>query len=125
MKIKEITVFLKKAPLFSGVSAKGLELIAQNAHELSFIKGAPVFHEGEKGNALYIVKTGLVKVIKASKVGKEKTLAILRPGDSFGEMAILTSEGRSATVEALADTVVFTLTKDKFTELIIRCESVI
>ena len=85
---------------------------------MKFRKGDIIFSEGDSGETLHIIKSGKVKIIKYTKEGKTKTLAILKEKDSFGEMAILTRDARSATVEALMDVVTISLSKENFIQLI-------
>ena len=115
---KEIVAFLKKTKLFGEISAKGLALIAEESKQNSFKKGGIVFSEGDSGETLHIIKDGKVKITKYTKEGRTKTLAILREYDSFGEMAILTKDVRSATVEAISNVVTISISKENFTRLI-------
>jgi CRP-like cAMP-binding protein len=62
--------------------------------------GQRVIAEGEPGQDLFIVAAGLLRVVK-SRGGLEQELALLRPGDSFGEVALVDSGGRSASVIAV------------------------
>lgn len=115
---KDISSFLKGIGLFGEISQKGIALIAQESRENKFRKGDTIFSEGDSGETLHIIKSGMVKITKYTKDGKTKTLAILREKDSFGEMAILTRDARSATVEALVDVVTISLSKENFIQLI-------
>jgi CRP/FNR family transcriptional regulator, cyclic AMP receptor protein len=58
--------------------------------------GEVLFREGEAGSTMYVIQSGAVRITKAVK-GEEKTLAILGPGEFFGEMAILNAKPRNAT----------------------------
>jgi CRP/FNR family transcriptional regulator, cyclic AMP receptor protein len=115
---KEIVAFLKKTKLFGEISAKGLALIASESKQNSFKKGGIVFSEGDSGETLHIIKNGKVKITKYTKEGRTKTLAILREYDSFGEMAIVTKDVRSATVEAISNVVTISISKENFARLI-------
>lgn len=64
--------------------------------------GATLFREGEDANAMFVVINGEVEVLKKSKRGVEARVAVLGPGDWFGEMSIVDIQPRSATVRALA-----------------------
>jgi CRP-like cAMP-binding protein len=114
----DITPFLKGSGLFGEISQKGISMIAQESRENKFRKGDIIFSEGDSGETLHIIKSGKVKITKYTKEGKTKTLAILKEKDSFGEMAILTRDARSATVEALMDVVTISLSKENFIQLI-------
>ncbi len=118
MAIKDIIPFLKGTRLFKEISTKGLALIARQSRENKFRKGDIVFSEGDSGETLHLIKKGKVKITKYNKDGKTKTLAILRENDSFGEMAILTKDVRSATVEAIEDVITVSISKEDFETLI-------
>ncbi len=73
------------------------------------------FSEGEYGECLYILLSGSVDVYKSSPLDNEKcVLATLRPGDIFGEMAMIRDENRNASVIANEDTTALKISKDKF-----------
>jgi CRP-like cAMP-binding protein len=65
----------------------------------TFEAGSILFREDEPGNTMFVIQTGQVRITKATRDG-EKTLAVLGPGEFFGEMAILNSKPRNATAEA-------------------------
>lgn len=65
-------------------------------------RGDVLFHEGEMGDSLYLVVMGRLRVV-THQSGKEKILGEAAPGESIGEMALMTSEPRSATVYAIRD----------------------
>jgi CRP-like cAMP-binding protein len=64
--------------------------------------GATLFREGDDANAMFVVISGEVEVLKRSKRSTEARVAVLGPGDWFGEMSIVDIQPRSATVRALA-----------------------
>lgn len=64
--------------------------------------GEIVFHEGDDANAMFVVMGGEMEVLKKSKRSTEARVALLGPGDWFGEMSIVDIQPRSATVRALA-----------------------
>jgi CRP-like cAMP-binding protein len=66
--------------------------------------GAVVFREGDSGREMYVILEGEIEVLRRSKRGHETRVAILGPGDWFGEMSILDVLPRSATTRALAPT---------------------
>jgi CRP-like cAMP-binding protein len=65
---------------------------------------------------MYIVQTGALKVALFGESGRELTLAELKPGDFFGEMALLDNSPRSATVVAVSEATVLMLTRDAFSD---------
>jgi CRP/FNR family cyclic AMP-dependent transcriptional regulator len=91
-------------PLFSELSQPELERIAQVAVPRSYPGDTRVFHEGDPGDACYIVKEGSVRVTREHPDGRAITLATLGPGAIFGELAMFDGERRSASIEATEDT---------------------
>ena len=113
-------VFLQRVSIFSGIGQDSLERIASITQEKTYPKKSIIFHEGDRGDTLYILKSGRVKISKITEDGREKTLALMQPGEFFGEMAIFDEQPRSATAEVLDEqAVVFTLAKRDFEREII------
>ena len=116
--VGEIKQQLAKVPLFHGVPDRALEIAASAVRKRVFEPGATIFQEGDKGEALYIMAKGLVKLSKVDLGGHEKTLAILQPPEFFGEMALLGQTTRSATVTTLNEVHCYLLFNDDFRRLI-------
>jgi CRP/FNR family cyclic AMP-dependent transcriptional regulator len=94
---------LARVPLFAELSRAELERISRVAVPRSFPKGVRVFHEGDRSDACYIVRTGDLRVTREHPDGRAIALATLGSGDIFGELAMLDGEARSASVETLSD----------------------
>jgi CRP/FNR family transcriptional regulator len=94
---------LGRVPLFEELSREELERIASVAIPRSFPKGVRVFHEGDRSDACYIVRSGDLRVTREHSDGRAIALATLGAGDIFGELAMLDGEARSASVETLSD----------------------
>lgn len=109
---------LAKVPLFHGAPERALDIAASAVRKRVFEPGATIFQEGDKGEALYIMAKGLVKLSKVDLGGHEKTLAILQPPEFFGEMALLGQSTRSATVTTLNEVHCYLLFNDDFRRLI-------
>ncbi len=116
--VGEIKEQLAQVPLFHGVPERALEIAASAVRKRVFEPGATIFQEGDKGEALYIMAKGLVKLSKVDLGGHEKTLAILQPPEFFGEMALLGQTTRSATVTTLNEVHCYLLFNDDFRRLI-------
>jgi len=117
-KRKALTLFqrieqLKKISLFQETNEKKLFDIYLAMKKEKFKKGEKIFEEGDKGNKLYFVKKGKIKVFKNSKFIRE-----INEGNYFGEVALLINESRSATVIAEIDSSLLTLTKEDFKSFI-------
>jgi CRP/FNR family transcriptional regulator len=94
---------LRRVPLFSELSKAELSGIAEVAIPRSYPKGVRVFHEGDRSDACYIVRSGDLRVTREHPDGRAIALATLGPGDIFGELAMLDGEARSASVESLSE----------------------
>jgi CRP/FNR family transcriptional regulator, cyclic AMP receptor protein len=102
--MSDIVELLRRVPLFTELSDPELQRISQVAIPRSFPRDTRVFHEGDPGDACYIVRTGSCRVTREHPDGRAITLANLGPGAIFGELAMLDGEARSASVEATEDT---------------------
>lgn len=78
-------------------------------------KGTIVIREGEPGNSAFLVQSGSVRVF-VNHDGRHIELALLGPGQIFGEMALVFDEKRSATVEAVEDTNLIVITRQTLEE---------
>jgi CRP/FNR family transcriptional regulator len=94
---------LSRVPLFSELSRDELERISRVSVARSFPAGVRVFHEGDRSDACYLVRSGDLRVTREHPDGRAIALATLGPGDLFGELAMLDGEARSASVETLSD----------------------
>jgi len=110
--------FLAKVPLFHAAPERALEIATSAVRKRVYEAGTTVFQEGDKGEALYIIAGGLVKLSKVDLGGHEKTLAILQSPEFFGEMALLGQTSRSATAVTLNVVDAYLLFNDDFKRLI-------
>ena len=113
-----IVELLGRVPLFSELSPEELERVAQVAIPRSYPGDTRVFHEGDPGDACYIVNRGSCRVIRQHSDGRVITLATLGPGAIFGELAMLDGERRSASVEAVENTELLALPASDMRNLI-------
>src|SRR5437764_88871 len=77
-----------------------------------FRRGDIVFAEGDPGDALYVVSEGKVKIFRTSPDGRENMLAVLGPGEMFGELSLFDPGPRTATVAAITDCTLASLAHD-------------
>ena len=76
-------------------------------------QGEVLFDEGEKGEVMYLIREGQIKITKGS-AGDEKVLAVLKEGDFFGEMAIIDGSPRSAGAVAASSVSLLVIDKETF-----------
>lgn len=93
---------LKHVGLFGAVSDEMLQFLANKLTVLVTKSGDVVFREGDPARDLFVVMSGEMEVQKRSHSGVDARVALLGPGDWFGEMSILDVQPRSATVRVLA-----------------------
>ena len=91
-------------PLFAGLAPSDVADLADVAVPRRWSAGEVVFREGDEGDTCYVVRSGAARVTRNHSDGRAITLAELRRGDIFGELAMWGGETRSATVEVLEDT---------------------
>lgn len=104
---------LAEVPLFSEMSRRDLKRLASAVIVRPYKRGEMIVKEGEMAVAFYIIRSGGVDVVRNADSG-EKVIATLGPGDFFGEMAILDSYPRSASVRAVMDTECLVLSRWDF-----------
>jgi len=80
----------------------------------SYRKSTVIFEEGSTGNEMYLIHTGSVALTTQRNESGPVTLAVLKPGDFFGEMALVDDAPRSASAVAIEDTQLITLDRAKF-----------
>jgi CRP/FNR family cyclic AMP-dependent transcriptional regulator len=113
-----IAASLAAIPFFGGLEPAALDRLAGTMRARRFRRGEVIFHIGDPGDALFVIVTGEVKISLPSETGDEAILATLRPGDVFGELALLDGAPRSASATALTAAEIVVLPRDRFRELI-------
>ena len=111
---------LENTLLFAPLSPRHLASITQQARRRTFRRGETIFRHGDVGNALYFLESGRVKIVVTSEQGEEVLLAVLGPGEVFGELSVFDGLPRSATVVVLEDAVALALERDTLQEFLRR-----
>ena len=109
---------LRSNALFKYISDNDLRTIAKTLKEETFSAGTIIFNEKTRGERLYLILDGRVKISKITKSGMETPLAILGKGEFFGEMELIENQGRSARTTAIENTVVAGIANHDFDNLI-------
>ena len=96
--------FLQQQPLFGGVDDQAMSAIMPLLREEDFASGELIVREGDQGDSLFVICSGSVEVLKADPdqdTPVAQRIAVLHVGDVFGEMELLDTQHRSATIRAL------------------------
>jgi CRP/FNR family transcriptional regulator, cyclic AMP receptor protein len=109
---------LARVPFFDGLTPDALAMIAQVTTEEAHAYGARIFHYGDPGDKLYIILEGKVRIFREVGGMGEEALAVLGPGEVFGEMALLDESPRSAGALAHEKCRLLVIAKDAFDDLL-------
>ncbi len=108
---------LGQVPLFSEMDPSRLKLLAFTSERLTYAKGEDLFHQGDPGTAAYVILDGAVDII-IGEGDEELIVNHLEQNELVGDMALLSTKPRSATVRANTDVTVLELKKDLFLDLL-------
>ena len=104
---------LSSVDLFQGLSKRELQRLMASAKELAFEAGDTIVAEGDEDGRFYLLIEGDARIVKG-----RRTLAVLGPGDYFGEISLIDGEPRSATVVAESPIRALTLARWNFKPLL-------
>jgi CRP/FNR family transcriptional regulator, cyclic AMP receptor protein len=104
---------LQRAPLFEGFSETGLKVFAAIAVERALAAGAPLFAEGDAGEAMYVVKSGALRLVQRGAAG-ERQVGTVGPGEHVGGLALLAPDVRLVSAAAAVPTEVVELGRRAF-----------
>lgn len=102
-----------RAPLFVGLDRDSAMALIGSMKSIDLGRGDTLFHEGEPGDRLYVVREGKVKLGRRSNDGRENLIAVLGPGEMLGELSLFDPGPRTATATAIVDAVVLELGHDQ------------
>jgi CRP/FNR family transcriptional regulator, cyclic AMP receptor protein len=100
---------LKRAPLFTALDEEAAGALRRSMTEIQLTRGQVLFREGDPGDRLYVVSEGKIKLGRSSADGRENLLAIVGPGEMFGELSLFDPGPRTATATAVTDATVLAL----------------
>jgi signal transduction histidine kinase len=109
--------FLKNVPLFAELPEDDLQQLCPETVEVKLAPGEELFAEGSTGDRAYVIQRGQLEIIKNSTEG-EVLLAVRETGEVIGEMSLLESTPRMASVRARTDSLLYAITKDQLEELL-------
>ena len=119
MDLRKFSRLAREVDLFQGLTPEDIAKIYSRGMTMRVQKGETVFFKGSVGSQMYVVLGGSVGVYDG-----QKRIAGLRTGDMFGEMALIDSAPRSATVVADEDTHLFVLSETTFQRLLTKRVSI-
>ncbi len=119
-KLSEEAQSLARVPMFKRLEPHELEHLAEDVDQVNFKAGETIFNEHDLGDGLYVVETGSVRIWVMDEDVQDVTLAQLKPGDFFGELAVLDRGERSSSATALEDTHLHKLSSDAFQKFLIE-----
>ena len=108
---------LRQLPFFAGLGDDALLEIAPYIHERTFSPGQMIISEGEPCQAVYFVVRGVVRVHRLSLEGREHVLAYLGPGELFSLVPVLDGGPNPATVDALTEAALYTISCQRFHQI--------
>jgi CRP-like cAMP-binding protein len=94
---------VRRAPLFAALDDEASGALLTSMSRVDLPRGEVLFHEGDPGDRLYVITGGKVKLGRTSPDGRENLLAVLGPGEMFGELSLFDPGPRTATATAVSD----------------------
>ena len=112
-----LDTFLHRLPVMAGLDEAALQYLGALAAEEHSAAGDTILREGDPGDRVFFICSGRVRIVKDHGAAEPVVLAEMGPGDYFGEMSLVESVARSASVVAVESTCVFTLKSVNFYKL--------
>ena len=111
---------LSRIPLFQRLTPEELEQLAAEVDQVKFDPDETIFNEQDKGDALYVVEAGSVRIWVLDEDVEPVTLKELGPGEFFGELAVLDRGPRSTNATAIGETTLHRLSSDDFQAFLMK-----
>ena len=118
MDINQITETLQDISIFSGLKKEEVRKIADFCMPRTYPKNSMIILEEEFGDTVFAICEGTVKITRGNAEGKEVILALLGPGEIFGEMAIIDGESRSANALAQENCILLAFPQNEFLKIL-------
>ena len=103
---------VRRSPLFAALDDEAAGALMESMTASHLERGDILFREGDRGDRLYVIGEGKIKLGRTSVDGRENLLAILGPGEMFGELSLFDPGARTATATAVAETQLIALGHD-------------
>ncbi len=95
---------VRRAPLFAALDDEAAASLRRSMGEVVLARAEALFDEGDRGDRLYVICEGKIKLGRSSSDGRENLLAVLGPGEMFGELSLFDPGPRTATATAVGET---------------------
>ncbi|MEC9489838.1 MAG: Crp/Fnr family transcriptional regulator [Halanaerobiales bacterium] len=109
---------VRKVPIFYDLDNGKINKLNSLVKQREFKNGELIYLEGEVGENIYIIESGLVKLYRSSEDGNKYILRLLKEGDFFGELVLFKEEQLSSSAEAVGDCTICMLPKNELEKLI-------
>lgn len=111
-------IILSKIALFENLNTNEITMLAEDLKLIEFRQNELIISESDSGHSMFILLEGLLEVYKHNNEGSDIKVGLLKPGDFFGEVSLLTGENRSASVKTVCNSVVYEITKNTIAPII-------
>src|SRR5690348_17983055 len=101
--VAESNDVLGRAPLFEALDEEGTKALRAGVHDVALARGDRLFDEGDAGDRLYVVLEGKIKLTRTAPDGRENLLAVMGPGEMFGELSLFDPRPRTASAVAVTE----------------------
>ncbi|MFH1368654.1 MAG: cyclic nucleotide-binding domain-containing protein [Elusimicrobiota bacterium] len=105
---------LRKIQFFSVFTLDNIDSILKHFQKITYPKGKNIINEGEPGEAFFIIHSGKVRVLRKKALFLRQQLAVLGPGDFFGEMSLVSDRPATATIAPSETAELYVLLKTDF-----------
>ncbi|MGL4743791.1 MAG: cyclic nucleotide-binding domain-containing protein, partial [Dermatophilaceae bacterium] len=109
---------VRRAPLFASLDEQAAETLIESMSLEHLERGDVMFHEGDQGDRLHVIGEGKIKLGRSSNDGRENLLAILGPGEMFGELSLFDPGPRTATATAVAEAQVVSMGQEQLRDFL-------
>lgn len=113
----DLLSLVKSCKIFSALNEAACKKILPKLHKTIFKKGDILFHQGDAPDCVYILLSGRLSAQLVTEKGETKFLNYIEPGETVGELGVLTDEPRTVTVKTVDDSILFKLSKKDFLEV--------
>lgn len=115
--LRGVMELLRKNQLFKDLSDEQLRALANDCEEVLLPSGMTIYRQDEPGESMFVVKSGVMDVFMRAADGREHDVGDVLPGQSFGELSMMTDQPRSATLRAQKDVACIEIRRDQMTEI--------